>query len=138
MRWQLEGLWRTGEIHVTRPTIDAELQNALHYLREVFPETLARAHTHLREAWEAAGYEPGAMDTMPPLVTFGTWIGGDRDGHPFVTADVTRNALRALRTNALRVQRRGLEALAHELPLSVLFQQVPPTLQALMDRLSLS
>jgi phosphoenolpyruvate carboxylase len=34
---QLESLWRTGEIHVTRPTIEAELENALHYLREVFP-----------------------------------------------------------------------------------------------------
>jgi phosphoenolpyruvate carboxylase len=133
---QLEGLWRTGEIHVTRPTIDAELQNALHYLREVFPETLARAHIHLREAWETAGFDPAALDHLPPLVRFGSWIGGDRDGHPFITADVTRNALRALRTNALRVQRRALEKLAHQLPLSVLFQPVPPTLQALMDRLA--
>ena len=133
---QLEGLWRTGEIHVTRPTIDAELQNALHYLREVFPETLARAHTHLREAWEGAGFDAAALDDLPPLVKFGTWIGGDRDGHPFVTADVTHHALRALRTNALRVQRRALEALAHQLPLSVLFQPVPPTLQSLMDRLA--
>ena len=133
---QLEGLWRTGEIHVTRPTIDAELQNALHYLREVFPETLARAHTHLREAWESLGFDAADLDHLPPLVKFGTWIGGDRDGHPFVTAEVTRKALRALRTNALRVQRRALEALAHQLPLSVLFQPVPPTLQTLMDRLA--
>jgi phosphoenolpyruvate carboxylase len=133
---QLEGLWRTGEIHVTRPSIDAELQNALHYLREVFPETLARSHMHLREAWEAAGFDPNALDALPPLVTFGTWIGGDRDGHPFVTAEVTANALRALRTNALRVQRRGLEALAHQLPLSVLFQPVPPKLTAMIGRLT--
>ncbi len=133
---QLEGLWRTGEIHVTRPSIDAELQNALHYLREVFPETLARAHTHLREAWENAGFDPAAMDDMPPLVTFGSWIGGDRDGHPFVTADVTRTALKALRVNALRVQRRGLEALAHQLPLSVLFQPTPPALTEMIEKLA--
>ena len=61
---QLEGLWRTGEIHVTRPSIDAELQNALHYLREVFPETLVRAHVHLREAWEASGFDPAALDDL--------------------------------------------------------------------------
>lgn len=133
---QLEGLWRTGEIHVTRPTIDAELQNALHYLRDIFPETLARAHTHLREAWEAAGFDAAALDDLPPLIIFGTWIGGDRDGHPFVTAEVTRKALLALRSNALRVQRRSLEALAHQLPLSVLFQPVPGCLTALIERLS--
>jgi phosphoenolpyruvate carboxylase len=132
---QIEGLWRTGEIHVTRPTIEAELQNALHYLREVFPESLARAHIHLREAWEAAGYNPAALDELPPLVRFGTWIGGDRDGHPFVTAEVTRAALKELRANALRVQRRALEALAHEVPMSLLFQVPPPALDALNDRL---
>ncbi len=132
---QIEGLWRTGEIHVTRPTIEAELQNALHYLREVFPESLARAHIHLREAWEAAGYNPAALDKLPPLVRFGTWIGGDRDGHPFVTAEVTRAALKELRANALRVQRRALEALAHEVPMSLLFQVPPPALDALNDRL---
>ena len=132
---QIENLWRTGEIHVTRPTIDAELQNAMHYLREVFPEALARAHIHLREAWEAAGFDPEKADALPPLIRFGSWIGGDRDGHPFVTADVTEKALSALRKNALRVHRRGLEKLAYEAPLSSLFQKTPEALQALMDRL---
>ncbi len=132
---QLEALWRTGEIHVTRPSIEAELQNALHYLREVFPEALARAHAHLREAWEAAGLDVEKADLLPPLIRFGTWIGGDRDGHPFVTHDVTRTALDALRRNAIRVQRRSLEALGYQLPLSLLFQEVPPTLQSLRQRL---
>lgn len=133
---ELEGLWRTGEIQVTRPTIEAELQNALHYLREVFPVALARAHIHLREAWETAGFDPKAVDALPPLVKFGTWIGGDRDGHPFVTAEVTQFALEALRKNALRVQRRSLEALAHRVPLSVLFQKIPSELTGLNERLA--
>jgi phosphoenolpyruvate carboxylase len=60
LQTQLENLWRTGEIHVTRPSIEAELQNALYYLREVFPEALARAHTHLREAWQAQGFDAAA------------------------------------------------------------------------------
>lgn len=132
---ELEALWRTGEIHVTRPSIQAELQNAMHYLREVFPEALARAHVHLREAWEAAGFDPKAVDELPPLVRFGTWIGGDRDGHPFVTHEVTRTSLKSLRQNALRVQRRAMEKLGHHLPLSLLFQQVPETLLALRERL---
>jgi phosphoenolpyruvate carboxylase len=133
---QLENLWRTGEIHVTRPTIDAELQNALHYLREVFPEALSRAHIHLREAWVSAGYDPTGVDALPPLIRFGTWIGGDRDGHPFVTADVTAKALRELRKNALRVHRRAVEQLARHSPLSSLFQKTPPVLMELTSRLS--
>ena len=136
LRTQLENLWRTGEIHVTRPSIEAELQNALYYLREVFPEALARAHTHLREAWISAGYDAAEIDVLPPLLRFGSWIGGDRDGHPFVTADVTRHALASLRKNALRVQRRALESLAFQLPLSSLFQTTPPALSELIETLT--
>lgn len=136
LQTQLENLWRTGEIQVTRPSIEAELQNALHYLREVFPEALARAHTHLREAWQAAGYDAAQIDTLPPLLRFGSWIGGDRDGHPFVTADVTRRALQALRQNALRIQRRALESLCKHLPLSSLFQTTPLGLVELIETLS--
>jgi phosphoenolpyruvate carboxylase len=84
----------------------------MHYLREVFPEALSRAHLHLREAWITAGFDPAGVDALPPLIRFGTWIGGDRDGHPFVTAEVTARSLTALRANALRVHRRSLEALA--------------------------
>ncbi len=132
---RLENLWRTGEIHVTRPTIDAELQNALHYLREVFPEALSRAHVHLREAWIAAGHDATSVDSLPPLLRFGTWIGGDRDGHPFVTAEVTAKSLSTLRANALRIQRRTLESLAIQSPLSSLFQTTPPILSELTARL---
>ncbi len=128
----LENLWRTGEIHVTRPTIEAELQNTLYYLREVFPAALSRAHLHLREAWVAAGYEPTGVDALPPLIRFGTWIGGDRDGHPFVTAEVTARSLSALRSNALRIHRRSLETLSYHAPLSFLFRATPPALTALI------
>lgn len=136
LQTQLENLWRTGEIHVTRPSIEAELQNALHYLREVFPEALARAHVHLREAWQAEDFDPAQIDALPPLLRFGSWIGGDRDGHPFVTADVTKHALETLRKNALRVQRRSLESLAFHLPLSSLFQTTPPKLTQLIESLA--
>jgi phosphoenolpyruvate carboxylase len=132
---RLENLWRTGEIHVTRPTIAAELDNALHYLRDVFPETVSRTYVHLQEAWANEGFDVTKLNSIGPLVRFGTWIGGDRDGHPFVTSEVTAATLRSLRINALRVQRRGLEKLAQELPLSSLFQEPPKALTALMMRL---
>ncbi len=133
---RLETLWRTGEIHVTRPSINQELENALFYLREVFPEAVSRAHTHLREAWEQAGFPLDDLEDMPPMIRFGTWIGGDRDGHPGVTAEVTSHALASLRFNALRLFARQLERLAHNLPLSRYFQQVPAALEDLLARLA--
>ncbi|MCU0752303.1 MAG: phosphoenolpyruvate carboxylase [Akkermansiaceae bacterium] len=132
----LETLWRTGEIHVTRPSIHQELENALFYLREVFPEAVSRVHTHLCEAWAQAGYCPADLEALPPMIRFGTWIGGDRDGHPGVTAEVTRHALAALRHNAMRLFARQLERLAHNLPLSRHFQQVPAELDELLARLA--
>lgn len=132
----LETLWRTGEIHVTRPSIQQELENAMFYLREVFPEAVSRTRTHLREAWLEAGFPADELDSLPPMIRFGTWIGGDRDGHPGVTAAVTRHALSALRYNALRLFARKLEKLAHDLPLSRHFQNVPADLDALVARLA--
>ena len=133
---QLEALWRTGEIHVTRPSITQELDNALFYLREVFPEAVSRAHTHLHEAWCEAGLDPVLLDALPPMIRFGTWIGGDRDGHPGVTAEVTHKALAALRHNALRLFARQLERLAQNLPLSKHFQKLPPELEVMIERLT--
>lgn len=49
LKCHLETLWRTGEIHVNRPSIRQELENALFYLREVFPEAVRRSEAHLRE-----------------------------------------------------------------------------------------
>jgi phosphoenolpyruvate carboxylase len=66
MQIELENLWRTGEIHVTRPTIEAELDNALYYLRDVFPEAVTRSQVHLREAWETAGLDPTKADAVRP------------------------------------------------------------------------
>ncbi|MCF3649055.1 phosphoenolpyruvate carboxylase [Synoicihabitans lomoniglobus] len=132
---RLESLWRTGEIQVTRPTIEAERDNALHYLRDIFPEAVKRSYVHLSEAWTTEGFAPERLAEVGAFVRFGTWIGGDRDGHPFVTNEVTRTSLRALRHNALRVHRRGLEALASDLPLSSLFQAPPAPLAAMITRL---
>lgn len=133
---QLESLWRTGEIHVTRPSIRQELENALYYLREVFPEAVVRTRTHLKEAWKAAGFDVSLLEDLPPQIRFGTWIGGDRDGHPFVTAEVTEKSLIALRSNALRLFARKLDKLAYNLPLSKYFQKVPAALEALITRLA--
>jgi phosphoenolpyruvate carboxylase len=116
----LERLWRTGEIFLSRPDVASEVRNVIHYLRNVFPDVLPVLDLRLRQAWRDAGFAPRLLEdtgTLPRL-TFGVWVGGDRDGHPFVTAEVTRQTLHDLHRNALLLLRRQLTSLAVRLSLS--------------------
>lgn len=134
----LEALWATGEIHVERPTVERELRNVLYYLREVFPRTLEETDRNLRWAWEKAGFDPATLAKAGggPRPRFGLWIGGDRDGHPFVTAEVTRSTLGELRRQALKLYRRELQDCAFHLSIATPEHPVPPGFAARLDALA--
>ncbi len=138
IRATLERLWRTGEILLEKPTLTDERRNVMHYLREVFPAVLPALDERLRLAWKDAGFDstlignPAAM----PRLGFGTWVGGDRDGHPGVTAEVTAETLERLRANALTVHHRNLTDLAEKLTLTTWMQPAPAGLLTLRDRLA--
>jgi len=136
-RAALERLWRTGEILLTKPDLTDERRNVLYYLRDVFPSVLPRLHTRLRSAWESAGYDPSLIEARghAPRVRFGTWVGGDRDGHPGVTAQVTADTLERLRVNALIVLHRELTKLTDTLTLSGWMQPLPPALAAEQEKM---
>jgi phosphoenolpyruvate carboxylase len=138
LRGCIERLWRTGEILVNKPTVLDELRSAMHYLREVFPETLLRVDARLARAWSEAGLNPGAMEASGalPSVGFATWIGGDRDGHPLVTPELTRRTLEELRGGALGLLERELGRLASRLPLSTHAQEAGEELLAEVQRFS--
>ncbi len=127
MKAALERLWRTGEILLQKPNVDAERANLIFYLREVFPAAVLGLDRRLREAWRAAGYDPTliAHPTRLPQMRFGLWAGGDRDGHPGVTAEVTAATLIELRKSAVIVLDRHLQVLAERLSLSGTFQEPP-------------
>ncbi len=123
----LERLWRTGEIFLAKPDVASELRNVVHYLRNVFPEVLSRMDWRLRQAWMETGFDPALLDdpSTRPRLGFGNWVGGDRDGHPFVTAEVTHETLRELRANALDLLHGKLFRLAAHLSLSDRLQDPP-------------
>jgi phosphoenolpyruvate carboxylase len=120
----IERLWRTGEIQVDRPDVDSEIRSTLHYIANVFPGVVQTMGERFRQSWEWAFPDSKAPD--PPRLTFGSWVGGDRDGHPFVTTAVTRAALDSLRIHAIEVLRQQLTNLAANLSISDAVQRAPP------------
>jgi phosphoenolpyruvate carboxylase len=134
----LETLWRTAEIHLVRPDILSELRNSIHYLRDLFPDAINRLDQHFTDAWRNAGLPLEALRSAGnvPRLSFGTWIGGDRDGHPLVTPAVTEKALVQLREAAFELLQREFHALSAQLTLSRHLTPPPDDLQARIDELS--
>ena len=134
LRAMLERLWRTGEIFLERPEVADEFRNVTHYLTRVFPQVVPRLDGRLRTAWVAAGFDPDLLDGAAlPQLRFGTWVGGDRDGHPFVTSDVTERSLHSLRQRAVALLDGELGGLAAHLSLSDLIDPAPSELTEWID-----
>ncbi len=87
---EITALWQTDEVRLNKPTVRDEIHMGLDYFPMVLFETLPRLYAELEESLRDV-YNADAA--VPELLSFGSWIGGDRDGNPFVTADSTREAL---------------------------------------------
>ncbi len=122
----LERLWRTGEIRSERPEVESEVQGVLHYLRWVFPDVVELLDQRFQHSWSAAfGTDPPNL----PKLKFGSWVGGDRDGHPLVTPEVTAHTLVLLRQGALAIARERLRQLGARLSLAESEVPVPAILR---------
>jgi phosphoenolpyruvate carboxylase len=108
LKTEIDLLWLTGEIRIEKPTVESEVAWGLHFFREaLFDRTPAACET-LRAALHR--HYPELGDEFAPPIRFSTWIGGDRDGNPFVTVATTRNALAQNRLASVeRVRKRLLE-----------------------------
>src|ERR1017187_6711456 len=122
----LERLWRTGEVVSEGPDVESEIRNTLYYISHVFPGVLQLLSERFRASWTWAF--PGTQPPAEPRFTFGGWVGGDRDGHPFVTTEIPRHALESLHAHALTAIRQQLQTLAGSLSLSDSMQPAPPGL----------
>lgn len=132
-------LWKTGEIYMEKPDLSSELRNIIHYLVNVFPEVIPVLDRRLIQAWKACGLsKQNLLDHHSfPKISFGNWVGGDRDGHPLVTETVTAETLEALRLNAFVVIRRKLIALVKQLSFACELDECDTQLKSRIDEMVL-
>lgn len=123
----LERWWRTGEIYLEKPSLADERSNVLHYFVNVFPEALRLADQRLKDAWQYMGYSSHLLEQPEqfPNFEFGSWVGGDRDGHPYVTPELTASTLKLHRKAALKILRKALVQLAVKLSFSEYLNKIP-------------
>ncbi|MFI7003074.1 phosphoenolpyruvate carboxylase [Nocardia sp. NPDC050175] len=131
IRHQVLSLWRTALIRLQRLRIQDEISVGLRYyditLFDVIPAINAEVRAALRSRW------PGAELLPRPILRPGSWIGGDRDGNPYVTADVVRQAGHQAAAVAFSRYLRELVELEKALALSARLVQVTPGVAALAE-----
>ncbi|HEY3504048.1 MAG TPA: phosphoenolpyruvate carboxylase [Actinocatenispora sp.] len=108
-------LWQTDELRLTRPEPTDEARNAIYYLTELYGDAAPRVLADLHDTLADLGAEVPV--TAQPF-TFGTWIGGDRDGNPYVTPEVTANVLLLQHEYGIRAAEKAMDGLVSDLSLS--------------------
>jgi len=113
----LTRLWYIDDIYLEKPEVETELENVLHYLTKVFPDVFELHDRTLVQAWNEAGFTAEALQNYRsmPKISLGSWVGGDRDGHPLVTPEITKHTLERLRSEALSLTSQRLHLLADSL-----------------------
>jgi phosphoenolpyruvate carboxylase len=128
-------LWRTNMLRHTRLKVIDEVANGLSYYDYTFFRELPRLYCTIED--ELARQDPAtAGQRIASFLRIGSWIGGDRDGNPFVTADVLSEATRLQSASALRYYLGELHELGGELSLSLSLVGVSEALAALAERSS--
>ncbi len=123
LRNEIELLWTTGELRLVKPTVPQEVFWGLHFFNETLFEAVPDLLDKLERALSHA--YPDRTIQVPPFFQFGSWVGGDRDGNPFVTNEVTRSTILENRLTALRRYRRRLSELVRALSITERAVPVP-------------
>jgi phosphoenolpyruvate carboxylase len=130
---EVESIWQTDEVRQTQPTVLDEVNNGLYYfdatLFEALPNLLHELELRLNEFFPGVRLPEGAAP-----VRFGSWIGGDRDGNPFVTPDVTWQTLVLQQRHAVRKYLAKTSDLSRRLSESVRFAPPSTALIASLER----
>ena len=131
LRRAILSLWQTNLLRRTRLQVTDEVNNGLAYYDYTFLAELPRFYADLEADLAASG---AGSAPLPSFLRMGSWIGGDRDGNPFVTATVLRDALKLQSAKALRHYLAELRLLGAELSLDSRLVEISPSLNELAAR----
>ncbi len=129
---EIELVWLTGELKLEKPTVDQEVAWGLHFFEETLFDVVPSVLGRLESAFTSLF--PGEPCDLAPIVTFGSWIGGDRDGNPHATSAVTRRAVWRTRLCALKRYRTRVSQLIRELSVSEKALALPEGFRATVAR----
>jgi phosphoenolpyruvate carboxylase len=120
LRSQIQIFWKTDEVRSFKPQVRDEIKNGLYYFRESIFQALPILYRNLERALDVVYGDEGGKTAIriPRLLRFGSWIGGDRDGNPFVTPETTALAARLQTQEILREYLRRVEELNRHLTYS--------------------
>lgn len=120
---EITALWQTDEVRRQKPLVTDEIRMGLdHYAMSIF-DALPALYAEMEQAFEETYGSDFHTSTLPEVLFFGSWIGGDRDGNPFVTSDSTREALQRSRNAILGYYIGEIERVRDQISSSV--RQVP-------------
>lgn len=125
-------LWQTDELRDRKPTVLDEVRNGMYYFHETLFHVLPEVYQELERC--LTKYYPEHYWHVPTYLRFGSWIGGDRDGNPSVTSDVTWETLRMQRKLAVREYQRILSELFKHLSFSTSIVDVTDELNASIQK----
>ncbi|SEO72079.1 phosphoenolpyruvate carboxylase [Paenibacillus sp. OV219] len=109
-------LWQTDELRDRKPTVIDEVRNGMYYFDETLFEVLPNVYEELERCLDK--YYPSEDWHVPTYLRFGSWIGGDRDGNPSVTAKITWETLTLQRGLALKKYEQLLKEVMEQLSFS--------------------
>jgi phosphoenolpyruvate carboxylase len=129
----VQELWGSDDLRAAELTVTDEVRGGLIHFSSTLADAIPRIYRDLEEA--VAEFYPDTADrppVVPPLLSFGSWIGGDRDGNPYVTPETTVSALELMREQCLRLLESRLEQLAGRLSLSERLTGPAPGLEPIL------
>lgn len=130
---QIDLLWLTGELRLEKPSVAQEVAWGLHFFEQTLFGRVPATHEKLKVALKQS--YPDTHFNLPPFFQFGSWIGGDRDGNPFVTNEVTKNTLLKNRQVVLKRYVEELKGLLAKLSIAKATINVSAKFQVALEKI---
>lgn len=132
LRNEIDLLWMTGEIRIEKPTVESEVAWGLHFFRDALFDRTTAVCDVMQSA--LIRHYPEFTARIRPPIKFSSWIGGDRDGNPFVTVETTRQALRENSMASVRRLDLKLQELSQFVSVSSYEMPIPETFSIELDK----